>query len=599
MGETSVVEQFSWLLVSDIHLRQTHDTWSQSVVLRDLVRSVGERFKNGDGPSFVIVSGDLAFSGAPAEYRLVSAFLDELAAELKLPRKLFFPVSGNHDVSRRTQTTCFAGARHILNSAQKVDEFLGLEGERKTLFSRMSGYLGFEASFFAGQVRQATPDGLAYVAPLDIGGMPICVLGLHSSWMCGGDDDKGNLLVGDRPVIEALKLLRPHAPRLVLGVMHHPCDWLQGFDQRSVEQRLYPACDLIHRGHLHDPGSKLVSNVPGQACIVVAAGAGYGGRLFQNSYSYITAELSRGTCRVETFTYDPTTNGFKPLDDVRHPIRLRGAPPGTPAELAREVASIPDAAPHANYVSALITGSVSEVPIRMGGKIIFAAPLFLQSSEDGALSAAAQGVFEVWNLLLAFRDGVPLKERLHRVRDRISRFGAALKRVAADGQVAAELERREENCRVLMAPAAPTPFTNTADFMSELAAAGEWVQLEDAARKHADSDSRPLSAMARRFLVIALANQGDGAKQTLACTLSLEIVNSPGCEATDFVQAAVMLYNEKRYKDSCVMLKQFVGRYGGQLDLIREIGQKVVVETNDAELAAALGTKASKRRATP
>ena len=198
-----MVEQFSWLLVSDFHLRKTQDTWAQSVVLQDLVRSAQDRFGNGNGPSFVIVSGDLAFSGAREEYRLVVAFLDALGAALKLPRRLFFLVSGNHDVNRRTQTTCFTGARHILTSAQRVDEFLGADEERKTLFRRLSAYLEFEAEYCAAQGREATADGLAYVAPLDLDGMPICLLGLHSSWMCGGDDDQNHLLVGDRPVINA------------------------------------------------------------------------------------------------------------------------------------------------------------------------------------------------------------------------------------------------------------------------------------------------------------------------------------------------------------------------------------------------------------
>jgi predicted MPP superfamily phosphohydrolase len=595
-----VVERFSWLLVSDIHLRKTQDTWAQSVVLQDLVRSVKERYGDGNGPLFVIVSGDLAFSGAPEEYRLVVSFLDALAAALRLPRRLFFLVSGNHDVSRRTQTTCFAGARHILNSPQKVDEFLGMADERQTLLRRLSAYLEFEAAFCKDQVREVTAEGLAYVAPLDVDGMPVCLLGLHSSWMCGGDDDKSNLLVGDRPVIDALELLRKRSPRLVLGVMHHPCDWLQEFDQRSVEERLYPACDLIHRGHLHEPVTRLVSSVPGQACVIVAAGAGYAGRNFKNSYSYVTVDLSQGKCRIETFEYDPPTNGFRPRDDVWHPIKLRGTLPGTRADLAREIRSIPEAAPHASYIAALVAGVVSEVPTKMGGKIIFAAPTFLSNSEDGELSAAAQGAFQVANLLLTFRDDVPLMERFQRVLDRISRFGASLKRIAAaDVEVAAELGRREENGQALMTPAPPTPFASTADFMEELARAGEWAQLENTARKHAGSNARPLAAMARRFLVIALANQGDAAKLTEACALAQGIVNEPGCDAPDFVQAAVLLFNEKRYNDSCNLLKEFVGRYGGQIHLIREIGQKVFIETNDGELGAALGMKAVKRRGKP
>ena len=592
-----MVEEFSWLLVSDIHLRKTQDRWAQSVVLQDLVRSVKERFGNGSGPSFVIVSGDLAFSGAPEEYRLVVPFLDALAVAVKLPRRLFFPVSGNHDINRRTQTTCFAGARHILNSPQRVDEFLGAEEERTTLLRRLSAYLEFDAEYCAGQDREMTADGLAYVAPLDVDGMPICLLGLHSSWMCGGDDDQNQLLVGDRPVINALELLLKHEPCLVLGVMHHPSFWLREFDQRSIEERLYPACGLIHRGHLHEPVTRLVSNVPGQACVIVAAGAGYAGRNFQNSYSYITAELSRGTLRVETFVYDPTTNRFNPRDDVRHPLRLRGKTPGSLADLAREVASVPEALPHANYIAATIAGLASEVPIRLGGKAVFAAPTLLANSEDGAMTVAVQGIFEVANLLLTFRDSVPLKERVHQVRDRIIGFGTMLNQSAAvDGEFAAELRHREENCQVLMAPTAVGPFTNTDEFLQDLVNAGEWVRLEEAARQHAGSRSRQLSAMARRYLVIALANQGDAAKASEACGLAVDIVNAAGCDASDFVQAAVLLYNEKRYNDSCKLIKEFASRYGNQIQLVREIGQKVYLETKDAELAAVLGIKVTTRR---
>jgi hypothetical protein len=567
-------------------------------VLRDLVRSVEERLKIEDAPAFVIVSGDLAYSGEPEEYRLVGGFLDALAATLKLPRRRFFPVPGNHDINRRTQTTCFAGARHILNAPQHVDDLLGLEDERKTLFRRMSAYHEFEKTYCGDQERKTTPDGLAYVVPMDIEGMPICLLGLNSSWMCGGDDDKGNLLVGDRPMIEALELLRPHAPRLVLGVMHHPCDWLREFDQRSFEERIYPACDILHRGHLHEPITKLVSNVPGHACIIVAAGVGYAGRNFQNSYSCVTVNLSQGNCRVETFVYDATTNTFKPRDDVSHPIRLRGTVPGTPGELVREVAAVSDAPQYANYIAALIAGTVSEVPTKIDAKILFAAPSLLDSSEDADLSAAAQGVFEVANLLLTFADDVALELRFHHVGERISRFGTALKRIAAtDGEVAAELRRREENCQALMPTQHITAFSNTAELMKELAGAAEWVHLEETARKHSRSASRPLAAMARRYLVAALAQQGEPSKSAEACALALEIVNAAGCEASDFVQAAVILYNENRYEESCRLIKEFAGRYEGQLHLISEIGQKVVLETNDDDLSAALRIPVTKHGA--
>jgi hypothetical protein len=593
-----VVDRFSWLLVSDIHLKATNDPWSQKVVLRDLVRSVEARLRDGNVPSFVIVSGDLAYSGIAEEYGLVRDFLDALAGALGLPRRLFYLVSGNHDINRKKQTTCFAGARHILSSAQSVDEFLGIADERETLFKRVADYRNFDATYCSGQIRQVTADGLGYVAPIEIEGLPICLLGLHSSWICGGDNDKGNLLVGDRPIIDSIELLRNYSPRLVLGVMHHPCEWMQEFDQRSLESRLLPTCDVLHRGHLHDPGSKLVSMIPGRACIIVAAGAGYGGRLFENSYSYVTAELSRGECRIETFVYSPSTNDFRPQDDVRFPLRLRGALPGTAEELSRLIAQLPDAAQFANYISAIVHGSVSEVPTRIRGQLVFVAQSLIDESEDTAFSTTAKGVFEIANLLLAFRDGVPLADRFLHIRERVVDFASMLKQAAeSDEYFARDLSRREDNCRGLIAVRHSTPFGNTEDLMKDLAANGEWGQLESVARQRVGSTSRALAAIARRYLVVALANQGDEVKDDEACALALDIIRSPGSEAADYVRAATLLHNRNQHQQSCDVLKEFAGRYPEQRHLIASIGQKVVIATGDNELVVALGLSVNVRRA--
>jgi len=586
-----MVEQFSWLLISDIHLRKTVDTWAQSVVLEDLVRSVTERFGGDGGPSFLIVSGDLSFSGHPDEYELVTPFLDAIAVGLKLSRRLVFPVSGNHDVNRKAQTTCFAGARHILTTQAQVDEFLGNDEERTTLLKRMSGYFAFEATYCAGQVRDTTADGLAYVAPLDIDGMPICVLGLQSSWMCGGDDDHTNLLVGDRPVINAVAKIPKYEPRLVLGVMHHPTYWLREFDHPTIEERFYPACDMIHRGHLHEPGAKLVSNVAGHSCIVVAAGAGYAGRDWRNSYTYITADVSQGTFRIQTFVYDPATNAFPMRDDVRYPLRLRGKLPGTGADLVAVVASIPEVAPFAHYASALISGAVDEVPIRLGGKLAFATPLLLTSSEDIDMVAGVRGIFEVANLLLTFREAVPLNERVEQLSDRIKRFGVVLAQASTEAEFAAELTRREENARVLLAPAAPGPFNMTAAYFEDLAEAMDWTRLEDETRQHLRSGSRSLAAISRRFLVLALASQGDARKSAEACELACRIIDVAGCEASDFVQAVTLLYNQNRFHDAGQRIVEFAGLYGGEMHRIRDLGLQVYKETKDPALAKVLGLK--------
>jgi hypothetical protein len=169
-----------------------------------------------------------------------------------------------------------------------------------------------------------------------------------------------------------------------------------------------------------------------------------------------------------------------------------------------------------------------------------------------------------------------------------------LSQAFGDGDFADELSRREGNCRTLLAPTAGTPFSSTATYFNDLADAGEWVQLEEAARQHVGSSSRQLAMMARRFLVLGLAKQGDATKATEACNLACEIVSAAGCEAPDFVQAVKLLFNEKRYAEAAQRVVEFTGLYGAQIHSIRDVGLRVYQETNNAALATALGIKTRK-----
>jgi hypothetical protein len=64
------MQPFSWLLLSDLHLKDEHEAWNQNVVLRDLMRDIMARANEFPPIHFVIVSGDLAYTGKPSQYKL-------------------------------------------------------------------------------------------------------------------------------------------------------------------------------------------------------------------------------------------------------------------------------------------------------------------------------------------------------------------------------------------------------------------------------------------------------------------------------------------------------------------------------------------------
>ena len=122
----------AWLHISDLHLKAS-DVWSQDVVLKAMCDDI-ERMRHAGGWfDFILVSGDLAFSGGATEYGLIETFLDALCGAAGVPKECVFTIPGNHDVDRNKQKMCFAGVRHVVQSQSRVDSFLASNEDLGTL----------------------------------------------------------------------------------------------------------------------------------------------------------------------------------------------------------------------------------------------------------------------------------------------------------------------------------------------------------------------------------------------------------------------------------------------------------------------------------
>lgn len=254
-----MLAKLGWLHISDLHLERGQSEWSHKVVLRALLSDVATRVKEDIRPHFILVSGDLAFAGLREEYVLVEAFLDDLRSAVNLPREKVFCIPGNHDNNISVQKTCHVGAQQVLTSPQEVDRFLADKDERETLLKRQQEFRRFERSYSRSMNRCFTVGGLGYVASIQINNLHLCIVGLNSAWLCrGGDSDRGRILVGERQLIDAIERVKKYSPHLIIGVAHHPTDWLLDFDRVPVENQLFAFFDFLHRGHLHDPSAQTI-----------------------------------------------------------------------------------------------------------------------------------------------------------------------------------------------------------------------------------------------------------------------------------------------------------------------------------------------------
>jgi hypothetical protein len=405
------------------------------------------------------------------------------------------------------------------------------------------------------------------------------------------------IVVGDCPIIDAVEMVRNHSPRLVIGVLHHPPDWLHDFDQRALEERFLPECDLLHRGHLHEPNVRIVSNLSGRDCIMVAAGAGYAGRDFDNCYSLITIEPRTSTCKTCTFTYDGRAGHFSAIEPVSVPIQLRGDIPGTLADLDDAITRLAESAESvSSYLASLLDGSTSEVPIRVDGTILFASAKLLSEEHDAELAQATQAFLQVRNLLLSFSDVTPLTQRVAALAEPIVGYAGLLQRLAQSNEdFATELKRRTDQTEVLCKQYARTDEMHfTTSLLDDLARDGDWESLETFARRYACSSDGKVALVARRRLAFVLGQSDEPNKQREGLSVASELASSPESVPGDYALAVSICHRIGDDQGAKELLLTSLGRFPEASSELFEVGYRLVIDTGDVDLRQRLDAARSK-----
>ncbi len=296
--------RISWLHVSDLHVtreslghraarRPGSELWAE--VLRGFLADLDEQLDvTGLRPDLVLVTGDLAYSGATKQYDDLDAdLLQPLLAHLRSRGcdAVPFAVPGNHDVQRPSG----AARRGYLLLRQYDaldDQDEDLRDLRTELWQRRDA--SFLAPLFANYVawtersllpeladrtrpsglrieglyRSHLPGDLSVVAARD--GLRLLLVGLNSAWLqFDGGDFKGKLHVPLEQLHAALSpnehaaLRRFDEVDASLLLMHHPRDWLSPTAVRTFDGYVYPARDerftAFMFGHMHEARSETSS----------------------------------------------------------------------------------------------------------------------------------------------------------------------------------------------------------------------------------------------------------------------------------------------------------------------------------------------------
>lgn len=320
------VSTITWLHLSDLHC-DAQQAWDENIVLRALLEDLEEKCigEYALTPDLILVSGDIAYSGAADDYEQARSFFDRLLAVTGLPSERLFLVPGNHDVDRKSIRF---GARAVVSACEDraaINRALDDEEARRLVLRKFDSYAGFVRDYLSHI--PFDDDSYFYAHSLDLAGGKIAILGLNSAWLSCDDEDHKRLALGEKQVRKALD--DGHGADLSIAVLHHPFDCLQDSDREVCESLLMDRCDFVLCGHLHR-ARLLMQRTPDARAMYVTAGACYEARQYPNSYNLVRLDREAKQGRAFLRAWSNRQAGFwtrdaqtyRNVEDGEYPFSL-------------------------------------------------------------------------------------------------------------------------------------------------------------------------------------------------------------------------------------------------------------------------------------
>lgn len=307
----------TWLHLSDLHFRATEQhIWDENIVLKALLADVKEQIQQaGLQPDFVVVTGDIAFSGKAADYSLAKLFFDDLLRTTNLDKDRLFVVPGNHDVDRDLISRGAKAIGDSLLDRKSTYSIMTHPDDRQLMLARFKGYSSFINNYLGSHIGFDT-NQYYYVRLLELSNTRIAILGFNTALVSASDEDKAKgLLLGEHQVRTALE--QANDADLRLSLLHHPFDWLREFDRNDVEPLICDNCQFVLHGHMHQTGIHQW-RTPDTEIMILGAGACYETREYPNSFNFVRLDTQQGIGSVLLRRYADSRGGFWTKDSLTY-----------------------------------------------------------------------------------------------------------------------------------------------------------------------------------------------------------------------------------------------------------------------------------------
>ncbi|MDD6626888.1 MAG: SIR2 family protein [Lachnospiraceae bacterium] len=293
-------KKISWLHLSDLHFRYSNDDFESQLIYEKLL----EDLKHIEKPiNLVFVTGDIAFSGNEKEYELAGAFFKQVLDILNIGKDALFFVPGNHDIQKSNTAEYISKVLDGIHGEEKISEIIGNKELRELFLKKFNSYYDFvnENSW------PTSKSELFYTKNINVNGVDVAIVGLNSAWGSISSSEKGNIVLGERQVLEAFSKIRN--PQITITLLHHPIYYFRDEDVESVEKIINRRSDFVLHGHTHNR-KVIVQKMPDSVVNYLVAGASYDDNIFNLAYNYVSTDLKNGITEVNLRKFDKSNSSW-------------------------------------------------------------------------------------------------------------------------------------------------------------------------------------------------------------------------------------------------------------------------------------------------
>ena len=305
-----------WLHLSDFHSGK--DDYGINIICKSLLTHIKSKQK----PDFVIITGDLSYSGKEKEYnKLYYDFFEPLNEHLgdNIP---VFAVPGNHDIDREkhkfiTRDAIYSKAPNFFDPTAE-----GLK-QRSEIIDRLYNYRNGAHMLVCSDSRNLWNENGFYHFIVDTEDFKIGLLGINTAWLSEDAYDKEAITPGLELVKAGLSLIDECEYKILIG--HHPVDWFRHEDRYALESLFGKNRIIYCHGHKHvlDYGIK---ERGGGFYLVLQCGAAFQGReeddILKNGYMWCELNSDEEYVYIDPYFWNKKNQEWV-QDVVAFPVEYR------------------------------------------------------------------------------------------------------------------------------------------------------------------------------------------------------------------------------------------------------------------------------------